>query len=338
MRDESVRVEPYAGAHAALRPLFELAEDSPAELDSYLDAGQVLVARQGGEVIGHLQLVERDRPGEVELKNMAVRTDRQGRGIGARLVAAAVASATAAGAVRMHVATAAADVGNLRFYQRQGFRMLAVERDAFGPDTGYGAGLRIDGIELRDRVWLDRELPAVRVLLVSGSTRAGSTNTAALRTAAALAVPGVRATLWDRLVELPQFVPEDDAVPPAVAALRAAVAAADAVVVCTPEYAGTLPGSMKNAFDWLVGSGELYGKPAAWITVAASGRGGGAEATLATVLGYVGAAVVEPACVRLPVGRDRVGADGVIADPALRAALGEQLALLAEHVRSAAGA
>lgn len=178
----------------------------------------------------------------------------------------------------------------------------------------------------------------VRVVLVSGSTRAGSTNTAAVRTAAALDVPGVVATAWDRLVDVPAFVPGDDTAPPAVVALRDALTAADAVVFCTPEYAGTLPGSVKNALDWLVGSGELYGKPAAWITVAASGRGGGAEATLATVLGYVGAAVVEPACVRLPVGRDRVGADGVIADPALRAALGEQLALLAEHVRSAAGA
>jgi hypothetical protein len=54
------------------------------------------------------------------------------------------------------VATAAADIGNLRFYQRQGFRMRSVERDAFTPATGYPPGLLIDGIELRDRVWLDR--------------------------------------------------------------------------------------------------------------------------------------------------------------------------------------
>ena len=58
------------------------------------------------------------------------------------------------------VATAAADIGNLRFYQRQGFRMRSVERDAFTPATGYPPGLLIDGIELRDRVRLDREVSA----------------------------------------------------------------------------------------------------------------------------------------------------------------------------------
>jgi len=85
-----VRVEPYTGSRAMLRPLFELAEDSPAQLDTYLTAGRVLVARRGAEVVGHLQLVHTDRPGEVELKNMAVREDLQGQGIGARLVRAAV--------------------------------------------------------------------------------------------------------------------------------------------------------------------------------------------------------------------------------------------------------
>jgi len=52
------------------------------------------------------------------------------------------------------VATAAADIGNLRFYQRMGFRMLRIERDAFTAADGYPAGLAVDGIPLRDRVWL----------------------------------------------------------------------------------------------------------------------------------------------------------------------------------------
>jgi len=136
--------------------LFELADDSPTELNSYLHAGRVLVAMSGREVIGHLQLVDTDRPGRVELKNMAVRDAMQGRGVGARLVRAALDLAAASSATEMVVATAAADVGNLRFYQRQGFRLCSVERDAFGPATGYPPGLQIDGIALRDRVWLDR--------------------------------------------------------------------------------------------------------------------------------------------------------------------------------------
>lgn len=154
----SVTVELYRGPRATLRALFELAEDSPAQLDAYLDTGRVLVARLGAEVVGHLQLVDTDRPGELEVKNMAVRADLQGRGIGARLVSAAVELAAAESATRLVVATAAADIGNLRFYQRQGFRMCAVERDAFTPATGYPAGIVIDGIELRDRVWLDHHL------------------------------------------------------------------------------------------------------------------------------------------------------------------------------------
>jgi predicted N-acetyltransferase YhbS len=138
--------------------LFELAEDSAVQLDTYLTTGRVLVARRGTDLVGHLQLVETDRPDEVELKNMAVREDLQGQGIGARLVRAAVELLTAEAASVLVVATAAADIGNLRFYQRQGFRMRAIERDAFTPATDYAPGIRIDGIELRDRVWLDRGL------------------------------------------------------------------------------------------------------------------------------------------------------------------------------------
>lgn len=151
-----VRVETYDGPREELRGLFELAEDSAAELDSYLHAGRVLTATVGLDVVGHLQLVETDRPGQTEIKNMAVRQDWQGGGIGARLVRAALDLLAAEGGTAMLVATAAADVGNLRFYQRQGFRMRSVERDAFTPAAGYPPGTRIDGIELRDRVWLDR--------------------------------------------------------------------------------------------------------------------------------------------------------------------------------------
>ncbi|MEV0806677.1 NAD(P)H-dependent oxidoreductase [Micromonospora sp. NPDC050200] len=176
-----------------------------------------------------------------------------------------------------------------------------------------------------------------RILLVPGSTRAGSTNTAALRTAHALAVPGVATTLHDALRELPAFDPDQVDAPPApVVALRAALAAADAVLFCTPEYAGTLPGSFKNLLDWTVGNGDLYGKPVAWVTVAAPGRGGGAEQTLRMVLGYLNAEIVEPACVRLPLPRDGAGADGLLADAELRAGLADVLVQLGAHVDRAA--
>jgi predicted N-acetyltransferase YhbS len=151
-------IELHSGDRQALRPLFELAEDSAAQLDAYLGTGRVLVAREGGEVVGHLQLAETGRPGEREIKNMAVRESHQGRGIGRELVTAALELARREHAAVVLVATAAADTGNLRFYQRMGFRMRSVERDAFTPATGYPPGGQVDGIELRDRVWLDQWL------------------------------------------------------------------------------------------------------------------------------------------------------------------------------------
>jgi GNAT superfamily N-acetyltransferase len=87
---------------------------------------------------------------------MAVREAVQGRGVGARLIRAALDLAAQEAATEMVVATAAADIATLRFYQRQGFRFRSVERDAFTAATGYPPGVEIDGIPLRDRVWLDR--------------------------------------------------------------------------------------------------------------------------------------------------------------------------------------
>ncbi|MDT4917540.1 MAG: hypothetical protein QOI15_748 [Pseudonocardiales bacterium] len=171
-----------------------------------------------------------------------------------------------------------------------------------------------------------------RILLVSGSTRAASTNSALVRTAAAAAPEGIGAAAYDGLSGLPHFNPDDDRypLPAAVAELRAAIAAADAVLFCTPEYAGTLPGSLKNLLDWTVGGTELTGKPVAWVNAAADGRrGGGAHATLATVLGYVQARVVDAACVHVPVPRDATGPDGLIADDATRAAIADALTALA---------
>jgi ribosomal protein S18 acetylase RimI-like enzyme len=153
-RSGAIRVVEHTGPRAEIRSLFELAEDSAQELDAYIDDGRVLVALDGEAVVGHLQLTERG-PAEAEVKNMAVDPAHQRRGIGRELMAAAIALARDDGRSTLAVATAAADSGNLRFYQRLGFRLRSIERDAFTTATGYEPGLMIDGIELRDRVWLD---------------------------------------------------------------------------------------------------------------------------------------------------------------------------------------
>jgi len=174
-----------------------------------------------------------------------------------------------------------------------------------------------------------------RVLVISGSTRAASTNTAFCRTAGVCAPPGVEVAVFDDCAVLPHFNPDDDhdPLPPAVVALRTAIAAASAVLFCTPEYAGTVPGSLKNLLDWTVGGTELTGKPVAWAKVAVDAhRGEGAHATLATVLGYVQAKVVASACRHVPITREMVGADGLVSDPAAREEITQALhALLQDH-------
>lgn len=177
---------------------------------------------------------------------------------------------------------------------------------------------------------------SIRILLVSGSLRGGSTNVALLRTAVAVAPAGITTALYEGLAELPHFNPDDDVegkrVPAAVAAMRAAFGEADAVLFSTPEYAGALPGSFKNMLEWSVGGHEIYRLPAAWVNASAAGRGLDAEDSLRKVLGYVGADIAERACVPIPVARDSIGADGLIADAGIRAALVTVLAELASHV------
>jgi GNAT superfamily N-acetyltransferase len=149
-------IEWFEGSRDELADLFALADDSPAALSAYRDLGRVLVARDGPAVIGHLQLVAGDA-GAAEVKSIAVREDRQGTGVGRMLIERAIAACRDEGRSELVVATAAADVGVLRFYQRLGLRLLRVERDAFTADAGYPE-IEIDGIPLRDRVWLSLSL------------------------------------------------------------------------------------------------------------------------------------------------------------------------------------
>jgi NAD(P)H-dependent FMN reductase len=173
------------------------------------------------------------------------------------------------------------------------------------------------------------------LLLICGSVRAGSTNAAVLRTAAQLAPSDVTVTSYDELASLPHFNPDDDGenLPTPVAQLRARLGEASGLLFCTPEYAGALPGSFKNLLDWSVGGGEMSGKPVGWINCSWAHTGAaGAYAELRTVLTYTDSVIVEPACAEVPVTRNDLGADGLIADPAIRARLAEVMAALAAAV------
>jgi chromate reductase len=180
----------------------------------------------------------------------------------------------------------------------------------------------------------------VRVLLVSGSARRGSTNSAVLRTAALLAGPDVETAMFEQLGGLPLFNPDDDEegaeLDPAVAGMRREVEWADALLICTPEYAGALPAALKNLLEWTIGDAGTYGKPVAYINAAGPGAPTGAadaHDSLRKVLRYAGADLVESACVRIPLTRAAVGPDGIVISEPSRSEIGAALAALVDHVR-----
>ncbi len=136
---------------------------------------------------------------------------------------------------------------------------------------------------------------------------------------------------------LPLFNPDDDreGVPadPRVAEMRRGVAASDAVLFCTPEYAGAMPAALKNLLEWTIGDAGTYQKPVAWINAAgAAAPTGAADAheSLRKVLGYAGADIVEDACVRIPVDRALV-VDGVVSDAEVRSRIAGVVHTLADH-------
>jgi chromate reductase, NAD(P)H dehydrogenase (quinone) len=184
----------------------------------------------------------------------------------------------------------------------------------------------------------------VRILLISGSLRTSSTNTAVLRTAELVAPASVVTERYSGLGLLPHFNPDDDGgvLAPAVAGLRAQIRGADALLFSAPEYAGALPGSFKNLLDWTIGDdqpGSIYEKPVAWIN--ASPRDARhAHDSLRLVLQYAHADIVEHACAHIPVTSADVAADGVLGAPHLRAAIATAVSALAAYAarREAAAA
>ena len=147
----------------------------------------------------------------------------------------------------------------------------------------------------------------VRILAVSGSLQAQSSNRALLRTAQRVAPAGVEVLDALSAGEIPPFNPDverDGPAPAPVVTWRAEVAAADGgVLIASPEYAHSLPGSLKNALDWLVGSGELYGRKVAVLCGSPrSGCGARGRTALEQTLRAQGAEVVVSATVVIVAG------------------------------------
>jgi chromate reductase, NAD(P)H dehydrogenase (quinone) len=155
----------------------------------------------------------------------------------------------------------------------------------------------------------------VVILGISGSLRRDSHNTRLLTGMRGLLPDGVELELFDQLGAIPPFSEDDEqTAPPAVAALKAAIAGADAVLVATPEYNASIPGQLKNALDWVsrpIATTPLLGKPAAVVGASTSLFGAvWAQAELRKVLSTIGARVVDR---ELPIAEaeEALGSDGL---------------------------
>ena len=172
----------------------------------------------------------------------------------------------------------------------------------------------------------------MRVLALSGSLRRDSLNTRLLRAAQELGGPGVEFVRYDSLATIPPFNQELEHRQPAeVHELRQRIEAADAVLIATPEYNGSIPGQLKNALDWVSrpsADNPLRGKPVA-VLGASAGMFGAvwAQAELRKVAAALGARVIDR---EFPVAsaNDAFTADGELVDAALREELADLCAQL----------
>jgi chromate reductase, NAD(P)H dehydrogenase (quinone) len=166
--------------------------------------------------------------------------------------------------------------------------------------------------------------PRIRILGISGSLRAASTNTALLRAAALVAPPSIDVTVCENLGLLPHFNPDFDGDQPVVVReFRQQVASSSAIIFSTPEYAHGLPGVLKNALDWLVGGSEFIGKPVMLLN--ASARSTFAQNSLIEIVNTMSGRVVHEATRVVPLLGQSTDAS-LASDPTIAASLRGALA------------
>jgi chromate reductase len=166
------------------------------------------------------------------------------------------------------------------------------------------------------------------ILTLCGSLRTQSSNRSLLCAAGRIAPVGVAFDHYTAIDRLPHFNPdiEHTALPVEVADLRRRVGAADAILISCPEYACGIPGSFKNALDWLVGGHEFPGKPIALFN--ASPRASDAQAALRLVLTTMSGRVIDEASIAVALLAKSRDAEAIAADPDMRPILERGLAAL----------
>lgn len=176
----------------------------------------------------------------------------------------------------------------------------------------------------------------IKILGISGSLRVGSTNAVLLKEVASLAPDSVELTIYQYLGDLPHFSPERDTenVAESVTHLRALLAEADGVIICTPEYAFGVPGVLKNSLDWMVSSAQYNEKPVAAISASPLPSGGDkAMASLLLTLQALGTRVPQGGVLSIPAVYQKLS-NGMVSDPHTIAALSGVLDALLGMIRA----
>jgi chromate reductase, NAD(P)H dehydrogenase (quinone) len=156
----------------------------------------------------------------------------------------------------------------------------------------------------------------MEILAISGSLRANSSNTTLLRAAAGLAPEGVQIHLYDSIGNLPHFNADlEKDMPPVVKDFRSLIQSAQGLMISSPEYAHGVPGSLKNALDWLVSGNEFPGKPVALLNT--SSRGTYAQASLTETITVMTGRIIAEASVTIPILGKNIDAEGILSRPEL---------------------
>lgn len=155
---------------------------------------------------------------------------------------------------------------------------------------------------------------AKRILVLNGSTRGRSANKLFIQAIEHLAGERAQFTVYPSVADLPHFNPDLDVepAPPEVARFRLLLAEADGLLICTPEYAMGVPGSLKNALDWTVSSADLRLKPIMLVTASLSGEK--AQASLLETLTVLEGVITLATTVLIPFARTKVDELGHITD------------------------
>ncbi len=153
----------------------------------------------------------------------------------------------------------------------------------------------------------------IHIIAISGSTREVSVNLNLIQAISQLYKNKLNLSVFQNIAGLPHFNPDwdNDNSPEIVNEFRAQLRTSDGILICTPEYAMGVPGTLKNAIDWTVSSMEFYHKPTALITAGLSGLKG--HKALMETLNIIEANIPESSQLIIPFAKTKIKGD-VITD------------------------